>query len=341
MPEPIFRLPPYEISAVVPKLDQSQDWSLSASNIPEHWKQTRGKGIVVGVVDTGVDLDHPDLQDGAIRAAHDFTGSFVRERDRAGHGTHTAGLIGARNNSIGVVGVAPECELVIAKSLGDDGSGSGKMVAAGIDYCVAQGSDVISMSLGSPFDDPYIRAAYNRAVTAGKIVICAAGNDGADDSVNFPAKYAIAVAAYDKQFRIAKFSSRGPEVTCAAPGVQILSTVPREMGNYAEMSGTSMATPHVAGVMALVLSYLRMNPAAGTPIKNQDDAKEHLRRTAKDAGTPGFDPAFGWGLLNPDSLLSQPSPPIIPPPPGQAILGPYPAPFLGVQFSIVIDPLPT
>lgn len=338
MPDPIFRLPPYEVSSIVPKLDQTQDWSLAASNIPEHWKKTKGKGVVVGIVDTGIDSSHPDLQ-GAILAAQDFSGSFARERDRAGHGTHCAGVIGARNNDLGVVGVAPECSLVIAKSLGDDGSGSGKMVAAGIDFCVAKGADIISMSLGSPFDDPYIRAAYNRAVTAGKIVICAAGNDGSDDSVNYPGKYAIAVAAYDKQFRIAKFSSRGPEVTCAAPGVDILSTVPREMGNYAKMSGTSMATPHVAAVMALLLAYHRSNPSAGTPVSNQDEAREHLHRSAKDAGSPGFDPAFGWGLISPDSLLSQPSPPIVPAPPGQLVIGPFPIPSIGYQASLVLEPI--
>lgn len=334
--DPVFRLPPYEITAVVKDLSETQDWGLIASNIPEHWKQTKGKGVVVGVVDTGI-ADHPDLA-GSVKAARDFTGSVVGVRDRAGHGTHCAGVIGARNNDFGVVGIAPECQLVIAKSLGDDGSGTGKMVAAGIDFCVAEGADIISMSLGSAFDDPFIRAAINRALAAGKIVVAAAGNDGDDDSVGYPAKYVIAVAAYDKQFRIAKFSSRGPEVTCAAPGVDILSTVPKELGNYARMSGTSMSTPHVAGVLALAVALHRIHPG-DSPLTNQQEAKDHLQKSAKDAGDPGFDPAFGWGLLAPDTLLSRPAPPIVPPPVGQVVIGPFPIPAIGYQASIVLEPL--
>lgn len=317
---PIYRLPPYRVESVVKSLSESMDWGLSANNIPEHWKKTKGAGIRVAVLDTGIDADHPDLAD-AIEDVKDFSGSFFGTADKVGHGTHTAGTIAARANGIGVVGVAPECKLLIGKVLGDDGSGSSKAVAAGIRWATENKADIISMSLGSPYDDPQIHGAIMDAVAAGIIVICAAGNDGRDNSVNFPGRYTIAIAAYDKNFQLAKFSSRGPQVVCAAPGVDILSTYPLPEG-YAKLSGTSMATPFVAGVMALALSIHRSSPGA-TPLTNEDEAREHLQKTAKDAGAPGFDTGFGWGLVNPDTLLT----------PSQ---GEPPATVPGTEFNIGI-----
>lgn len=332
---PIFRLPPFTVQNVVKTLSETIDWGLSSNNIPEHWKQSKGKGIRVAVLDTGCDLQHGDLKPGVV-AAKDFTGSPFGAMDRNGHGTHTAGTIGARANGTGVVGVAPECELLIGKVLGDDGSGRGEWVAAGIEWSVANGADIISMSLGSPQDDPRIHAAVDRAIAKGKIFICAAGNDGFDDSVNFPGRYTIAIAAYDKQFRLAEFSSRGPEVTTAAPGVDIVSTYPQFMGSFAKLSGTSMATPFVAGLMALALSIHRSTNNA-TPINNQAEAKEHLQKTAKDAGAPGFDTGFGWGLINADTLLE-------PAKPKEPVVEPFkiviPIPVLGVQIVGSIEPLP-
>jgi subtilisin family serine protease len=241
----------------------------------------------------------------AIDDARDFTGSRHGPADRQGHGTHVAGTIAARANEVGVIGVAPLCRLLIGKVLGDDGSGTSDAVAAGIDWAADSGADVLSMSLGSPQPATEIHAAIRRAVAKGKFVICAAGNDGRDRSVNFPARWeeTVAVGAVDRNGAIARFSSRGPEVDICAPGQDVLSTF--FGGSYAKLSGTSMATPFVAGVVALMLAKHRAHGGA-TPINNQSQLLEHLKRTARDAGPVGHDPAYGFGLIDPASVIGAP-----------------------------------
>ena len=341
-------LPPFRIESTHVALTETIDWSLAAYHIPNHWKDTRGAGVRVALLDTGIDEQHPDLAD-AIDDARDFTGSRFGPADQNGHGTHTAGTIAARQNHLGVIGVAPDCRLLIGKVLGDDGSGSSANVAGGIDWAADSGADIISMSLGSPEPDDALHAAIERAVAKGKFIIAAAGNDGRDNSVNYPARWksTIAVAAVDASGHLAPFSSRGPEVDIAAPGENILSTWLH--GTYAKLSGTSMATPFVAGVTALLVSLHRtivgqvsnlprqssadrsqnstnradiltpdprpltphpsphlLTPSpvhAATPLRTIADLRDHLARTAIDAGPTGYDPGYGWGLINPDSLL--------------------------------------
>lgn len=308
----IHRNPPWVINALVKQLTESVDWGLSANNIPQHWKDSQGENVKVAVLDTGIELNHPDLKD-AILDTQDFSGSIFGPLDKNGHGTHTSGTIGARKNDIGVVGVAPQCKLLIGKVLGDDGSGSGEMVANGILWAIQKKAHIISMSLGSPSNDPQIFQAIQKAISSGIIVICAAGNDGVDNSVNYPGKYTCAVSAYDKNFKLAPFSSRGPEVIVSGPGVDIVSTFLLSQGGYASLSGTSMATPFVAGVVALYISLLLKTNAA---LPNEDGVKTYLQNHSKDAGDPGFDPDYGWGLIDPDSMLVVPKPPVVVIPPG-------------------------
>lgn len=301
METPIYRLPPFTVEAQFVSLSETVDWGLHLYGIPQAWASTKGEGICVAVLDTGCQLDHPDLN-GAIVGSQDFTRSPIGPLDGQGHGTHCAGTIAARKNGIGVVGVAPKCSLLIGKVLGDSGSGSDDWVAAGIRWAVKQGADVISMSLGSPSESTAIRMAIIDAVESGVFVICAAGNDGRDNSVNYPARFpeSIAVAAVDRHGRVARFSSRGPEVDIAAPGQDILSTY---IGShYAKLSGTSMATPFASGVVALMLSKHRQD-AGDSPIRTVPELREHLSRTARDAGSTGHDPAYGYGLIDPAKML--------------------------------------
>ena len=310
--EPVFSLPPYKVETQFITLTESLDWGLGLLRVPEAWKLTQGEGVKVGVCDTGCDYHHADLGGelgnggeeslAAIVAMQDFTGSRYGAMDRNGHGTHCAGIIAARRNQIGIAGVAPRAQLVIAKVLGDNGSGTGRGVANGIDFCRDQQCKIISMSLGSPQPDHQILAAIERAVAAGVYVVMAAGNDGRDDSVEFPARWrlGLAVAAVDRNGKIAQFSSRGPEVDIAAPGQDVTSTWPG--GGYAKLSGTSMATPFVAGQVALLLAR-NMQPGVVSPVKDMATLKEHLARHATDAGPVGRDPAYGWGLVNADTLL--------------------------------------
>ena len=311
-----YRLPPYRVEATFAPLALADiiDWGLALLNVPDHWKRTAGAGVRVALLDTGIEESHPDLAD-AIDESRDFTKSKSGPADRNGHGTHVAGIVAARKNNRGVVGVAPQSRLLVAKVLGDDGVGSSAAVAAGVDWACDCGAHVISMSLGSPQPDTALHAAIQRATAKGVFIITAAGNAGRAGSVNYPARWreTVAVAAVDRNGRLSRFSSRGAQVDIAAPGQDVLSTY--RDGGYAKLSGTSMAAPFVAGVVALLVP-LHGNgsdrPCAGnadatTPLRNVNDLLEHLRRTAIDAGPVGYDPGYGWGLINPDKLLRAPS----------------------------------
>jgi subtilisin family serine protease len=307
--QPIYRLPPYRVEMVLKALAETIDWGLAAYGIPDVWKQTRGRGIRVAVLDTGIDEVHPDLAQVVLKS-HDFSGSVFGSHDQAGHGTHVSGIIAARQNELGVVGICPDLAeagggLLVGKVLGDDGAGTDASVTAGIDWAVAEGAHLISMSLGSPMPSDAMHRAIRRATESGIFVICAAGNNGADNSVDYPGRWVetIAVGAVDRHGRVAAFSSRGPEVDIAAPGQDVLSTYP---GNrYAKLSGTSMATPFVTGVVALMLAKHHEH-GSPTPITTVTQLRDHLARSATDAGSPGKDPAYGYGLVNPASMLGPP-----------------------------------
>ncbi|MBQ4821519.1 S8 family peptidase [Aquimarina sp. MMG016] len=301
--EPIFSIPPFKVEQVYTANSQTIDWGVELLGVPNFWRFTKGKGVKVAVLDTGVTYTHPDLR-GAICEMKDFTNSPSGVGDVNGHGTHCAGIIAARDNSTGVIGVAPESQLIIGKVLGDDGSGSEDMVANGVQWAVEKGAHIISMSLGSPYPSEKIYNAIKAAMDDGVFVICAAGNNGPSlDSVDYPGAFeeTIAVGSIDRRKRISKFSSNGVQVDIVAPGDEILSTYPPR--GLAKLSGTSMATPFVAGISALILS--KHNEYLGqTPIKKQKDLEEHLRKTAIDLGLVGFDIKYGYGLINPEQLFS-------------------------------------
>ncbi len=300
--EPIFSIPAFKVEQVYTANSQTVDWGVELLGVPNFWKYTKGKGVKVAVLDTGVTCTHPDLKD-AIIAAKDFTNSRCGISDFNGHGTHVAGIIAARDNAVGVVGVAPESELIIGKVLGDDGTGSAEMVANGIYWAIEKGANIISMSLGSPYPSQKIYKAIHTAIEANVFVICAAGNSGPNlDTVEYPGAFdeTIAVGSIDRRKKISYFSSRGKTVDVVAPGDQILSTYPPR--GLAKLSGTSMATPFVAGVAALMLAKHKEYKGQ-TPINTQKDLEDHLRRTAIDLGPKGFDLSYGYGLINPEQLL--------------------------------------
>lgn len=300
--EPIFSIPPYKVEQVFTPYSQSIDWGLNLVGIPNFWKYTKGKGIKVAVLDTGIDTSHRDLLPN-FKKGKDFTESIAGVHDANGHGTHCAGIIAAQDNSFGVVGIAPEAELYIGKVLSDDGRGSENAISAGIDWAISQKVHIISMSLGSPYPSSKIHESIKKAIDAGIIVICAAGNEGPYmDSVGYPAKFdeVIAVGAIDLNKKVTNFSSRGNAVDIVAPGNNILSTYPPN--GTASLSGTSMAAPFVAGVAALILAKHK-EYSGNTPVTNQKQMEEHIRKTAIDLGETGFDPLYGFGLINPNSIL--------------------------------------
>lgn len=262
-------------------------------------------GAKVGIVDTGIQRSHPDLAGKTVNCAgvNDFGVSLVvliinadptiaegRCEDDHGHGTHVAGTVAANtNNGVGVAGVAFNSPLAICKGLNGSGAGTLEMIANCIDWTSDQDVDVISMSLGGSGGSQTLQTAVRNATDNGALVIAAAGNGG-NSTVQYPAGYAevVSVAATDRNDQKASFSTFNNDVEVAAPGVDIVSTWTGS--SYDTISGTSMATPHAAGVAALIAGA---NPTGGPAAW-----RATLNAAVDDLGTPGRDPQFGFGRVN-------------------------------------------
>ncbi|MDC6170599.1 S8 family peptidase [Paucibacter sp. XJ19-41] len=274
---------------------------VSQIKAPPAWGCSRGRGIKVAVLDTGIDWNHPDLKANVKGAVSFVPGETAM--DGNSHGTHCAGTIGAAINGAGVVGVAPEASLYGVKVLANNGSGQYSWIIAGINWAIQNKMQIVSMSLGGGGAPAALEAICDAAYNAGVLLVAAAGNAGPGaNTVIYPGKYkrVIAVSAIDNSNVIASFSSRGPEIEIAAPGVQVLSTVPG--GGYGQKSGTSMACPHVAGAAAVVWGAHRF--ASNTQIWNL------LASTADALGPPGWDPLYGYGRVDVDqaALAMVPAP---------------------------------
>lgn len=233
-------------------------WGVDRIDAEYAWSASTGAGVSVAVLDTGIDADHPDLQANLAGGVNFVSNppwkapNPTKWDDDNGHGTHCAGIIAAADNDIGVVGVAPEATLYAVKVLNKTGSGYISQIIAGLEWCVVNDIDIASMSLGTDSDVLSFHEACDAAAAAGVILVAAAGNDGAD--VDYPGAYpsVIAVAATNSDDAVASWSSPGTEVEIAAPGVDVYSTW--NDGGYDTKSGTSMATPHVSGTLALALA---------------------------------------------------------------------------------------
>jgi subtilisin family serine protease len=270
---------------------QTEQWALDAIRAPGAWELGDASEQVVAVVDSGTQLDHPDLE-GALVAGRDLVDGDRVPQDENGHGTHVSGIAAAvAGNGQGVAGVALRGKVMPVRVLDAKGAGSSSAVAEGILWAVDNGATVVNLSLGGTKRDSVLAKAVDHALSRGVPVVAAAGNSALDgDPVTYPAALpgVIAVGAVDSNDQRPSFSSTGEHLALVAPGVGVLSTT---LGSgYGSMSGTSMSAPHVAAAAAL----LRSAEPALTPAAVHD----RLLRTARDLGPAGFDTSYGWGILD-------------------------------------------
>jgi subtilisin family serine protease len=324
-------------------------WAIDTLGAEQAWDVARGAGVVVAVVDTGLDFTHPDIAgnfwtnpgeipgngidddgNGFVDDVHgwDFNGDDNDPTDGNGHGTHVSGTIAAQdNNGLGIVGVAPDAQIMPVKGLADSGNGSTFNLAAGLLYASANGADVINNSWGCPGGCPPIpelEDAVAMAYQRGSTVVFAAGNDNKDVRNYSPTSRpeTIVVSASDPSNQRASFSNFGfvdvgapgagladePGVTESLRGILslkaancIICSSELIVGDiYLREAGTSMAAPHVAGLAALILSQ--------HPDYSAEQVRQVIRRSATDASTPGFDLDFGYGIIHAGRAVAEPVP---------------------------------
>ncbi|MEQ9425332.1 MAG: S8 family peptidase [Cyclobacteriaceae bacterium] len=308
---PFFISPRLEKAFRTDELTQDVDWSLRNLRVPLLWSVTGGDGINVAILDSGVKLDHPDIKD-SIVCRKNFIEPEKSVSDEHGHGTHVAGIVAARNNNQGYVGVAPNCNLLIGKVLNSENLlGSPKELANAIHWAIDNKADIINLSLVIALDFESVHEAIVRAYENNICVVAAAPAKGRNpQELAYPAQYDETIAVGSTGFggNRSHFSGEGEKLDIVAPGENIWSTWSRRY-LYNELSGTSQACAFVSGVVALMLAKHRKYPTISeTPIGCVEDVKQHLREISIDSPHDlirGFDPKYGWGLIQPDMLLDE------------------------------------
>ncbi len=283
-------------------------WALPAINAPAAWDQTEGQGIIIAVVDSGVDLNHPDLATNLLKIngvtqGYNAINPLGSVQDDNGHGTHVAGIAAAvTNNNVGVAGVAGMARILPVKVLDQNGNGDVYNIGTGIRWAVDHGAKIINISLGGEESNAVTEAVYY-AHSQGALVIAAAGNNGYHVSSPADLPHVVAVAATDVNNQRASFSSYGDEVDIAAPGKGApgkgIYSTKWHFGSsiYGYENGTSMATPFVSGLAALVW--------ARHPELTNDQVETIIEAAARDIANPGWDSYTGFGLINAAAALDQ------------------------------------
>lgn len=274
-------------------------WNLQKINAPSAWDISQGGFGPVAVLDTGIDSSHSDLS-GEVETGYNFIDDNTNTSDDNGHGTHVAGIIDAStNNGNGIASIGFKGTLLPVKVLDSNGVGTAGDVASGITYATDQGAKIVNLSLGGSSFSQTEQDAINYADQHGVVVVAAAGNNGNNSPV-YPAADSgvLAVSASDSSDNLASFSSFGSDIFVSAPGVNITSTY--NDGGYAEMSGTSMAAPHLAGLIALALSY--KNSTGINIIDAIKQTSDKVGSYSYDAN--GWNQYFGYGRIDAGKLLT-------------------------------------
>ena len=287
---------------------RSQQWALTALKAETVHQETRGSGVTVAVIDTGVKSSHSDLS-GNVLSGTDYIVPGTSANDENGHGTHVAGIIAALyNNSRGIAGMAPRAKILPVRVLDRYGSGTSANVAKGILYAVSKGAKVINLSLGSTQSSTAMQSAVAEAIRKNVLVVAAAGNRGCGlfgSPTEYPAAYpgVVGVAAVTQSLQRASFSSCGSWVDVAAPGQSIISTMIRSSvglgcsstADYCTLSGTSFSAPYVAATGALAIAERGWS---------QSTVASRLQSTATDLSPAGRDRNTGSGFINPLKLVN-------------------------------------
>lgn len=265
-------------------------WNMPMIDMEKAWDISKGKNdVIVAIVDTGIDLKHPEFN-GKLVTGYNVLNNSNNPMDDNGHGTHVAGIIAAKtNNREGVAGMTWNNSIMSVKGIGGDGSGSSLDIAKGIRWATDHGAKVINLSVGNYNPSQVLHDAITYAFSKDVVLISATGNDNSSQP-SYPASYpeVLGVSAVDATGKRAEFSNFGASVDVVAPGVDIPSTYIDQ--DYAELSGTSMACPHVSGLAALILS---INPS----LKSQQ-VMNIIQNSAHDLGTAGRDDLYGYGLID-------------------------------------------
>ncbi|MFG2502570.1 type VII secretion-associated serine protease mycosin [Streptomyces sp. NPDC048441] len=301
---------------------EGRPWSLQRVLLDELWRQSTGKGVRVAVIDTGVDVKNPQLKSAVDvsrgrnllrKNLKDDNGDKIKRgkengtTDTVGHGTRVAGIIAARPaKGTGFVGLAPDATLIPIQQNDAEGHGTAETLAAAINYAVAADADVINISqdtANAVKPTPILKQAVDKALSHEKVIVASAGNDGVGGNVKptYPASYegVLAVAASDRNNERAPFSQSGKWVGVAAPGVDMISTVP--LGGHCSDNGTSFSAPYVAGVAALIKSK--------HPGWTSRQITAQIKQTAE-RSVAGHDRLVGWGVVDPVRALTEDDHPI-------------------------------
>lgn len=286
---------------------KAQQWALNSMKLPDAWKDSKGEDITIAVVDTGTDVDHPDLKDHVV-AGHDFVDNDDDPKDQNGHGTHVSGIAAAvTDNGVGIAGGAPKAKIMPVRVLGTTGSGDNQTITKGIVWAADHGAKVINLSLGESglmsrlLKGGILNQAFKYVNGKGAVVVAAAGNDS---TIKQPYKLdspVLVVGAGDQNGNAAPFSNFGAANEVSAPGVHILSTLPtyktqetlKNTSGYGYLDGTSMAAPYVSALAALLMAQDR------TPAQTM----QVIRDTAKN---PSKDLRLGLGNVDAAAAVSAP-----------------------------------
>lgn len=293
----LFPFKTEEFFGLSPSDPQMKGWEITKFKVDQQWEKSRGDGVRVAVIDTGCDVNHPDIKSN-IDSQFNFITDTESAMDDNGHGSHVSGTIAACDNNKGMVGIAPKAKILALKALGKDGGGNLSNVARAIEYAADQNVDIITMSLGSRGSSMRVKKAVKKASDKGCIIFCAAGNSGPSVDILYPAKYpeTISIGAIDRNLDRTSFTCSGPSLDFLAPGQDIMSIIP---GNrYAMMSGTSMSNPFASGVAALYLSYYRQKYSKS--LKAQDIV-DIFKKNAIKIKQENFQSKKyqGYGIINP------------------------------------------